>query len=73
MLTELTNCRVCGSDDLSVVVDLGKIFPSGFLKPGETLPEEAKVPLVACICNECGLVQLKYTIELDQMYRQYWY
>ena len=73
MITKLENCRVCGSKDLTEVVDLGKIFPSGFLKPGETLPEENRVPLIAVRCEECGLVQLEYTIELDEMYRQYWY
>lgn len=73
MVTELTNCRVCGSTNLRTVVDLGSFFPSGFLKPGETLPEEAKAPLVACMCEDCGLVQLKHTVDLDQMYRQYWY
>jgi len=73
MISELTNCRVCNSADLTEVVNLGKIFPSGFLKPGDILPEESRVPLVACRCEECGLVQLKYMIEMDEMYRQYWY
>ena len=73
MVVELKKCRVCGSDDLTVVVDLGSIFPSGFLKPDEKLSDDMRVPLVACRCENCGLVQLKYTVDLDQMYRQYWY
>jgi hypothetical protein len=73
MITKLISCRVCGSKKLVDVVDLGSIFPSGFLKKEEVLSEEMKVPLVASKCEECGLVQLKYSIELDKMYRQYWY
>jgi hypothetical protein len=73
MIIETTNCRVCGSTDLKTVVDLGKLYPSGFLKPDEKLSEDDKVPLVACRCEDCKLVQLKYTVELDEMYRQYWY
>jgi len=73
MLDKLVFCRVCGSDDLVDVVDLGKIFPSGFLKEDEKLSEDVKIPMVACRCENCGLVQLRYTLELDRMYRQYWY
>jgi hypothetical protein len=73
MITELRNCRVCGGTYLTEVVDLGSIFPSGFLKPDEKLSEDLRVPMVAVRCEDCGLVQLKYTIELDKMYRQYWY
>lgn len=73
MITELNNCRVCKSSDLAVVVDLGSIFPSGFLKSDEKLSDDMKAPLVLCKCKSCGLVQLKHTVDLDQMYRQYWY
>jgi hypothetical protein len=73
MITELKNCRVCGSDNIEKVLDLGSIFPSGFLKPDEKLSEENKAPLVLCKCAECGLVQLGHTVDLDLMYRQYWY
>lgn len=73
MVTELKNCRVCGSDSLNLVVDLGKIFPSGFVKKDTVLPEEAKAPLALVKCEDCGLVQLRDTVDLDQMYRQYWY
>jgi hypothetical protein len=64
---------VCGGTSLTEVVNLGRIFPSGFIKKGEDFPDENKVPLVAVKCDGCGLVQLKYTIDLDDMYRQYWY
>lgn len=55
------------------VVSIGNIFPSGFLKPDEHLNDSDRVPLVACKCSKCKLVQLRYMVELDSMYRQYWY
>lgn len=73
MITELTNCRVCKSKNLSVVLDLGLLYPSGFLKTDDILLEDSKVPLTLCKCGDCNLVQLKHTITLDLMYRQYWY
>lgn len=71
-IKEETGCRICDGK-LDVVLDLGSIYPSSFLKEGETVSEDAKAPLVLCKCDKCGLVQLKHTIDLDLMYRQYWY
>lgn len=73
MITELKECRYCKSNDLEIVLDLGLIFPSGFLKSDEKVSEDMKAPITLCMCKECGLVQLKHTIDLDLMYRQYWY
>ena len=70
MVKEETHCRLCGGDLVSVL-DLGKIYPSAFVKEGDKLPEKA--PLVLAKCAICHLVQLKHTVNLDQMYRQYWY
>lgn len=72
MVTEETKCRIC-KGDLEVVLDLGSIYPSAFLHPNEEVTEDSKAPIVLAQCKECGLVQLKHTVELDSMYRQYWY
>lgn len=69
-ITTEEKCRVCRGK-LVVALDLGEIYPSAFLKKDE-LPGE-KAPLVVAECEDCGLVQLKHTIDLDLMYRQYWY
>ena len=70
MIKEETHCRLCGGDLVSVL-DLGKIYPSAFVKDTDELPEKA--PLVLAKCEACNLIQLKHTVNLDQMYRQYWY
>lgn len=63
-------CRVCAGS-LTEVFNLGKIYPSNFVNGGKL--EVPPQPLVLVQCNNCGLVQLKHTVDLDLMYRQYWY
>jgi SAM-dependent methyltransferase len=70
MIIEEKQCRIC-SGTLTTVLDLGEIYPSAFIKDDDELPKKA--PLVLARCNKCALVQLNHTIDLDQMYRQYWY
>lgn len=64
-------CRGCGSTQLEDVLDLGEMYPSGFIKEDVALE---KIPYTLIKCKYCGLVQLKYTNDLDSMYKeQYWY
>ncbi len=72
-IKEEDNCRVCGGS-LTVVLDLGEIYPSTFLSDNEKISEDLKAPLVLAECNNCKLIQLKHTVDLDLMYKkQYWY
>lgn len=67
---EITKCRICGSDALETVLDLGTHAISDFVDVGE-LPDFA--PLELCQCAGCGLVQLRHTVDRDRLYRRYWY
>src|SRR3990167_3756324 len=69
MVKEETQCRVC-KGELKTVLNYGEIYPSGFVKEQTNL---IKAPLVLARCTKCDLVQLQHTIDLDFMYRQYWY
>ena len=69
MVREEIKCRVCDGKLVSLL-DFGEIYPSGFVKSQEGL---SKAPLVLTQCDKCMLVQLKHTVDLDLMYRQYWY
>lgn len=71
-ITEEKICRIC-SGRLVKVLDLGMIYPSSFLRDNENVTVDGKAPLVLAECESCGLIQLKHTIDLDLMYRQYWY
>ncbi|HNR64807.1 MAG TPA: glycosyltransferase, partial [Atribacterota bacterium] len=62
----IKNCRICKSDNIKEVLNLGNLYLSGiFPAPGE---EINKSPLVLVRCCECGLIQLKHTYNLEEMY-----
>ena len=66
MYTEITRCRICKSENLVVVLNLGEQALSGvFSKPGEMVE---KGPLKLVWCKDCGLLQLKETYSLPDMY-----
>jgi hypothetical protein len=69
MATKRTTCRYCGAE-LKESLNLGALFPSGFVKSSDNLFKE---PLVIATCTSCGLVQLHHDLDLDLLYRQYWY
>ncbi len=73
-------CRVCGSEHLSPVVDLGMQYLQGsFVSPGQAMPPLRKLPtqLVRCDVtkdeNGCGLLQLAHTFPTEILYSNYWY
>lgn len=65
MLRPITNCRACGSDNLTEFLDLGKQYLSDFREDDSKPP---KYPLVAVFCENCKLVQLKHTTPQKEMY-----
>lgn len=66
-------CRICGGE-LHQVLDLGTIYHSSFVDENYVPDESEKAPLVLSRCKNCGLVQLRDTVDLDVMYKkQYWY
>lgn len=62
-------CRIC-SGRLETTLNLGELYLSNFV---DSETDSCKAPLVLTKCQECGLVQLRDTVDLDLMYRQYWY
>lgn len=62
-------CRVCGGS-LEDVLSLGNVAPSDFTT-GDEAPKA--LPLTLTICDQCGLVQLRHTLDLDLSFRSYWY
>lgn len=73
-------CRICGSNHLLPVIDLGPQYLQGsFLKDGVPLPPLRKIPtsLVRCDVSKnesgCGLLQLAHTLPPEILYANYWY
>jgi hypothetical protein len=66
MYTEITKCRICKSPNLIEVLNLGVQELTGvFPKPGEKVE---KGPLKLVWCEDCGLLQMKESYSLDEMY-----
>ena len=66
-------CRICGSKNLSEVLNLGKQpWCNNFLKKSE-LGKEKKYPLVLMYCNTCSLVQLNHTVKKEIMFADHTY
>lgn len=66
-------CRICGNDNLEEVVDLSKQpISSVFPLPTEPDPSSTPLELVRCKASPgieaCGLLQLRHTASLDEMY-----
>lgn len=61
-------CRICNGK-VKNVFNLGEIYPSNFVDKTEGTP----VSLILVECEDCHLVQQKYTVSLDSMYRNYFY
>lgn len=79
-LTYRTTCRVCGSDKLSTVIDLGEQHLQGsFVKPGKELPPLRKIPTTLVHCDPtqdekaCGLLQMAHSVPPRILYAAYWY
>lgn len=79
-LTHRTTCRVCGSDKLELVIDLGEQYLQGsFIKEGKELPPLRKIPCQIIRCNPmadenaCGLLQMKHSVPSSILYSAYWY
>jgi len=71
---KVVNCRICNSKDLIDVLDLGKQpIPNGFLSEKDLKKKEKRYPLAVVFCKNCSLMQLKYLINPEVMFKNYLY
>lgn len=62
-------CRLCSSDDLVDVLDMGHTAIAYRLLDAEQLDDpEPTYPLVVCRCGHCGLVQLRHAVNPRLLY-----
>lgn len=70
MIREITRCRICNSEELMPVLNLGSqaltgVFPKTRKEPITSGPLE----LVKCVSDRgCGLVQLHHSYDLSELY-----
>lgn len=72
MLTykERKTCRICESKKLKKIYKVDEMYVNDF--PSDPNGHRGKAPMTLMECQECGLVQLKETID-EEIYRDYWY
>jgi SAM-dependent methyltransferase len=73
-------CRVCGSRNLTNVIDLGEQYLQGsFVKPDKERPSTRKIPVSLFRCDPtrderaCGLLQMGHSVPPEVLYSAYWY
>jgi len=79
-LIKHNTCRVCGSNALTPVINLGEQYLQGsFVKPGKEMPPIRKISTSVVRCDPmrdekaCGLLQMEYTVPPEVLYSAYWY
>lgn len=70
MIRSINRCRVCGSMDLETVMSLGhQVLTGVFPRTKNEIITSGPVDLLRCAsAMGCGLVQLKQSYDLDEMY-----
>jgi NDP-4-keto-2,6-dideoxyhexose 3-C-methyltransferase len=64
---EIVACRICGGRHLGEIMDLGEqAIASRFPRQGE--PDPATAPLTLVHCSDCGLVQLRHSVDRDELF-----
>lgn len=73
-VSERTTCRSCNAPSLTSLFSLGNQYVSNFV---DAAHEGCRVPLEVVLCDValggCGLLQLRYTVPREWLYRKYWY
>ncbi|MGE5457268.1 MAG: class I SAM-dependent methyltransferase, partial [Methanococcaceae archaeon] len=67
MYSEISKCRISGSPNLITVLSLGQQYLTGVF-PKSTSEEITKGPLDLVWCPDSGLLQMKHSYSLDEMY-----
>lgn len=73
MYREIESCRICGNKDLTPILNLGEQHLTGvFPKSKGQKISAGPLELVKCVGDKsgdhCGLVQLRHSYELNEMY-----
>jgi hypothetical protein len=74
------HCRICGSNALTPVINLGEQFLQGsFVKANKEIPPQRKIPMSLVRCDPkrdekaCGLLQMEHSVPPEILYSAYWY
>src|SRR5262249_37094936 len=66
---EITECRICRARHFVLVIDLGRQLLAGRF-PAANEPDPPSAPLEVIRCTECGLVQLRYSVDTGELFAE---
>ena len=74
-MLKITECRSCGSTNLTNILSLGLQYPSNFIELNSISDKREQIPLELIFCEkkDCGLLQLKHTASRESLYKEYWF
>lgn len=72
-LEHRTNCRICGSESITEILDLGMIPLANNYRDTASTGKEERYPLRLYRCTDCGLVQLRDIVPGDMLFQDYDY
>ena len=74
-MSMITECRSCGSTDLTPILSLGLQYPSNFIELNSISDKREQIPLELIFCEkkDCSLLQLKHTASRESLYKEYWF
>ena len=67
VVTEINSCRLCGTSSLESILDLGDISVTSYFPLSEEV-DPPKAPLEMVICSDCGLIQLRHSVNQDFLF-----
>ncbi len=67
MFSEIQHCRICASPNIRPMLSLGEQYLTGVFPRTADTPL-TKGPLDVVWCSNCGLLQMKQSYSLDEMY-----
>lgn len=73
MIGKNTICRLCGSNIINEIINLGKSAPANAYINTYKPQKNNKFPLSVFKCAECDSVQLSYTVEPELLFNNYHY
>ena len=73
-MTAAGQCRSCGHSELETVLSLGSMpLANALLTSDQASQPEPRYPLELAFCHDCSLVQLRDSIQPEQLFRDYPY
>ena len=69
-----TECRICSSQDLELILDLGnQPLANAFIKKEDLQKSENRFPLRLYLCKNCHLLQLLDIVDKEYLFKEYLY